>query len=532
MTRYSPTTGLTALALTGALVLAGCSADQDDAADPSVSGDRGIDAEHYVDQYDERTDDDGASYSGSAPTTAPSTATEDGSQEPGLLDDNTFVDHGSSGFIDTDEDPESTFALDVDTGSYTVARTLLDQGQQVPAEAIRPEEWVNAFDYGDDGPTDADLAVTTETGDAPSLVDDTQLVRVAVSSRELTSEQRPRLNVTLVVDRSGSMDIRDRLGLVRSSLALLANELRDDDVVSVVSFDDQAQSILPPTPVSETEAILGAVDELTPGNSTNLEAGIRLGYEQARDSFIDDGVNVVVLCSDGVANVGTTGPDSIASRIAEEGADGIHLVTVGFGMGNYNDFLMEQLADLGDGFYSYVDTFDEAERLFGTELATTMVPVASEARSQVSFDPELVESYRLIGYENRAMADDDFEDLSVDAGELGPGHHATALYEVSLADGVSPGERIGSAAVRWLSADGTGEEDRSDIRAAVDAVPSRAFELAAAVADTAEVLKAAEPFADRDLGLAGLAERVQALVEVGIPGAEELRDQISAAMRA
>ena len=164
-------------------------------------------------------------------------------------------------------------------------------------------------------------------------------------------------------------------------------------------------------PAKDSDAILGAIDELQPGGSTNLEAGLRLGYEQARESYDEDAVNVVVLCSDGVANVGQTGPGSIIDQIAEEGADGIHLVTVGFGMGNYNDHLMEQLADLGDGFYSYVDTFEETERLFGTDLTTTLVPVAGEARAQVAFDPEKVASYRLVGYENRALDDDDFEDL-------------------------------------------------------------------------------------------------------------------------
>jgi len=526
------TTTLTTLALLGALTLTGCTGGEDQSSDPAVSEDRGIDAQDYVDEYDEYSSGDTAAASGGNTGASPSSAQDDGDQEPGLLDDNTFVDHGTAGYTDTSEDPESTFGLDVDTGSYSVARTLLDQGAAVPPESIRAEEWVNAFTYDDPEPTDADLAITAETGASPSLDDGTELVRVAVSSRKLTEEQRPRLNVTLVVDRSGSMDVRDRLGLVRSSLALLANELRDDDVVSVVSFDDQAQSILPPTRVEDTDAILGAVDELVAGNSTNLEAGIRLGYEQARESFIDDGVNVVVLCSDGVANVGQTGPDSIVGRIKEEGANGIHLVTVGFGMGNYNDYLMEQLADLGDGFYSYVDTFEEAERLFGTELTTTMVPVASEARTQVAFDPEVVESYRLIGYENRAIADEDFEDMSVDAGELGPGHHTTALYEVRLADGVGPGDRIGSAALRWLDPEGEEQADEADIRAAVEDVPSASFALAATVADTAELLKGTDPVAGRGLTLAALAARAEDLVEAGVPGADELRDQIAAAERA
>ncbi|MBJ7355799.1 von Willebrand factor type A domain-containing protein [Nocardioides sp.] len=532
MTRLLRTTSLTTLALTGALVLGGCSPDYKD-EQPGPVVDRGIDAREYVEDYEQaefedQSGSDSTQYSASAPT-----AGEGESAEPGLLDDNVFVDHGASGFVDADEDARSTFALDVDTGSYSVARTLLDQGRRPPPASIRVEEWVNAFGYGDEAPTDADLAVTAETGTAPSLDDGTQLVRVAVTSRELSQAERPRLNVALVVDRSGSMDIRERLGLVKSSLALLANGLRDDDVVSVVSFEDQARPILEPTPVEDTDAVLDAIDELRPGGSTNLEAGLRLGYEQARESFIEDGANVVVLCSDGVANVGRTGPGSIVDKIQDEGADGIHLVTVGYGMGNYNDHLMEQLADLGDGFYSYVDTFEEAESLFGTELVTTMVPVAAEARAQVSFDPELVESYRLVGYDNRTLADEDFDDLSVDAGELGPGHRATALYEVRLADGVPSGSTIGTAQLAWLSA-GDGEEQQAQVdvtSASGHGSPSASFDLAATVADTAELLKGGDPVAERGVALADLTDRAEALAQARVPGAEELLERIRAIAR-
>lgn len=326
--------------------------------------------------------------------------------------------------------------------------------------------------------------------------------------------------MTLVVDRSGSMDRQNRLGLVKASLAVLADRLRDDDTVAVVSFDDQATPILEPTPARDTDAILEAVDRLQPGGSTNLEAGLRLGYDQARESYDDDAVNVVVLCSDGVANVGDTMPGSIVDTVAEEGAAGIHLVTVGFGMGNYNDDLMEQLADQGDGFYSYVDTFDEAERLFGTELTTTLVPVAAEARAQVRFDPELVSSYRLLGYEDRALADEEFEDLDVDAGELGPGHHATALYEVRLADEVEAGATIGTAELRWAEpGDGSAHQASAEVRAASESSPGAAFELAGAVADTALIVKGA---AYDGAGLDEVEGRVSDLAARDVDGAEEL----------
>jgi len=481
---------LVPLAVLPGLVLAGCSGDPTD--DPGPDGSRGIDARSYYDDYESGVDGDMALPN----SAAGGSAAEDGGPGtpyvPGPTDDNTFVDAGTSGFVETRQDPRSTFALDVDTGSYGVARSLLAQGYLPPPESIRVEEWVNALPYDDPAPTDADLGVRAEAADEG---DGTQLVRVAVSARDVDPAERPRVNVTLVVDRSGSMDIRDRLGLVQSSLAVLADRLDDDDTVSVVTFEDRARPILEPTPVRDTDRILDAIEELEPGGSTNLEAGLRLGYEQARAGFDEDAVNLVVLASDGVANVGDTGPGSITEKIAEEGADGIHLVTVGYGMGNYNDHLMEQLADLGDGFYAYVDTFAEAERLFGTDLTTTLTPVAAEARAQVSFDPDLVTSYRLVGYDNRAIADEDFGDLSVDAGELGAGHRATALYEVRLAEGVAPGTPIGTAAVRWRGvADGAAHEATAELVAAgPDAEPSPSLALASTVADLAEGLKRGDP---------------------------------------
>lgn len=525
-----------ALAGSLALTLAACSDDYEPEPGPEPGTvTRGIDAAAYVEDYEQSALGDGAvNYSQSVPGAAAAEAEGPEPIIPGPLEDNTFVDPGTSGFVDPREDPLSTFALDVDTGSYGVARTLLDRGLLPPADSIRVEEWVNSLPAADQAPKDEDLAITAESGLAPGLDDGTQLVRVAVTAREVTPAARPPVHVTLVVDRSGSMDIRERLGLVQSSLALLADRLRDDDTVSVVSFEDRATPILQPTPVRETDRILEAIEQLEPGGSTNLEAGLTLGYEQAREHFDEEGLNLVVLCSDGVANVGATGPGSITERIAEEGRDGISLVTVGYGMGNYNDHLMEQLADLGDGFYSYVDTFAEAEELFGTALTTTLTPVAAQARSQVSFDPGLVTSYRLVGYDNREIADEDYTDMSVDAGELGAGHHATALYEVRLADGVEPGDVIGSAGLRWTSpADGrTHEADAELVAADPGAATASSIEMAALVADFAQVLKGAAPYADRPVDLASLRARAEALDEAGIEGARELSELVAAAERA
>lgn len=514
---------LTALVLAGS-GLAACSGD------PDPDSVRGIDAESYYEDYESGADDGAVNYSTAEDGAAAPGAVEPGQPRiPGPTQDNEFRDHGTSGFTTAEEDPRSTFALDVDTGSYGVARTLLRDGYPVPRASVRTEEWVNAFDYADPAPTEADLGLTAETALAPSLDDGTQLVRLGVSARDVDPAQRPRVNVTLVVDRSGSMDIRERLGLVQSSLALLADRLRDDDTVSVVSFEDRARPILRPTPVSDTDAILDAVEALEPGGSTNLEAGLRLGYAQAREAFDPEAVNLVVLASDGVANVGRTGPGSIIETIQQEGADGIHLVTVGYGMGNYNDHLMEQLADLGDGFYAYVDTYEEAEQLFGEDLVTTLTPVVAEARTQVTFDPALVTSYRLVGYDNRAIDDEDFTDPGVDAGELGAGHHATALYEVRLAAGVAPGTVIGSAAVRWTPV-GTGgsgpagqqEESIELVTAREGDAASYDLQLAATVADLAQLLKHAEPYDDRGLTLEDVRDRARELAGAGVPRADEL----------
>ena len=502
------------LALTAGLVTAcGEGADGPQDADP----------QSYYDNYEEAADEDAASSSvkAIAPKTTP------GVQEPGPLEDNTFVDAGMSGFVDTAIDPESTFALDVDNGSFRIAQTLVAQGLRPPAESVRSEEWVNALPYGDPAPTDADLALRTESGMAAGLSDGTQEVRVAVTARELVADDRPSVNLTLVVDRSGSMDIRSRLGLVKSSIALLAESLRPDDTVSVVAFDDTVDLVLPPTRVEENEEILAAVDRLYPGGSTNLADGLRLGYEQARSAYRPGGVNVVVLCSDGVANVGMTGPDSITATIAEEGQQGIHLVTVGYGMGNYNDHLMEQLADQGDGFYRYVDTYEEAEHLYVDELTSLLAPVADDARTQVEFDPELVSSYRLVGYDNRAMLDEQFEDLAADAGELGAGHRASALYEVRLAPGVAPGQQIGVARLRWVSAAtrAPGSAEAPVLAADPETTPSDDFALATAAADLAELVKLGDLPAYGDLrttSYADVRDRVTALAERGVPGATDL----------
>ena len=455
---------------------------------------------------------------------------------PGPLDDNVFVDAGDSRFVPAAADRESTFALDVDTGSYRAGLAQLASGMLPDPASIRVEEWVNAFDYDDPVPTDGPVGVAVETATAPHTDDGTMLVRVAVDTTTVTADDRPPANITFVIDTSGSMDIRDRLGLVQSSLALLVQHLRDDDTIAIVTYGDDASPVLAPTKVADAERIIAAIDELGPGGSTNMEAGLLLGYEQARAAFDPAALNVVVLASDGVANVGSTDPAVLTAQITKAGEEGIHLVTVGYGMGNYNDHLMEQLADQGDGFYSYVDTFEEAERLFVDDLTPTLTVVAKDAKAQVRFDPATVQSYRLLGYENRALDDEQFHDDTVDAGELGAGHAVTALYEVVPATDVAvpaawratapqPDASFGTVTVRWLDPEtGEASERSVEVPVATAAEASPSLRLASTVAELAEVLRGNHVVTGRGITLATVAADAAALEAADVPGAAQLAD--------
>ncbi len=455
--------------------------------------------------------------------------------EPGPLDDNVFVDAGDSSFVPTAVDRESTFALDVDTGSFDVAEGFLAEGYRPEPDSIRPEEWINAFTYGDAPATADDLAITVDGGFLVDDEPDVATVRIGVSTRELDPIERPSANVTFVIDTSGSMDIRERLGLVQSSLALLVKNLRPDDTIAIVTYGSDASSLLPPTPVAEWPTIVEAIDGLAPEGSTNMEAGLLLGYEQAHQSFDPDEINVVVLASDGVANQGVTDPEVLTQQITQAGEDGIHLVTVGYGMGNYNDHLMEQLADQGDGFYSYVDDYAEAERLFVDELTPTLAVVAEQAKIQVVFDPDVVSAYRLIGYENRTLDDGQFVDDTVDAGELGAGHQVSALYELQLADGAERAvSTVGTVHLRWQDPD-TGTvrqlDHAIDVRQGAGASPS--LRLAALVAGAAEVLKGNSVVVGRGVTLDELAAAAEALADDrNVPGAAELAQFLAAEIAA
>lgn len=443
---------------------------------------------------------------------------------PPPQDPNTFDDVGQAVWLDTEAAPTSTFGLDVDTASYRVGSAMVEYGEVPPSSSVRIEEWVNAFDYGDPAPTDAALGLTVESGPAPRADDGTQLVRVGVTAQEVDDAERPPVSLTLVVDTSGSMEAPGKLDLVRDSLGLMTEELRADDTVAIVTYSDGARTVLPPTPMSESAVITGALDDLGTQGSTSVEAGLTEGYDVAAEGRREGAIDVVMLASDGVANQGVTGPDALVDLISEQREDGIALVTAGFGMDGLNDTLMEQLARTGDGFYAYVDSRDEAERLFVDDLTSTLVTVAADAKIQVAFDAGQVESYRLLGYQNRALQEEDFTDDNVDAGELGAGHRVSALYEVVPAEGTDVGAPLGEVGLRWADP-GTGEV--SEIGAALEASSgeggsSDTMRLAALVADSAGVVRGDPVQDERGVRLSDLVAEAQTLADSGVEGADDL----------
>lgn len=405
-----------------------------------------------------------------------------------------FQAHGTNPFIDTEDDALSTFGMDVDTASYAVTRRYLRDGFLPPPEAVRVEEFVNAFDYDYTPPTDDTFAIHLEG--APSKFGEgkrLQLLRIGIQGYVVPDTDRKDAKLTFVIDVSGSMSLETRLELVKKALSLLVDQLRDGDEIGIVIYGTNARVLLPHTRNVNREHILAAIDSLRPEGATNAEAGLRLGYELAVQNFNPDYINRVILCSDGVANVGITGAEGILTEIENYVEHGIYLTTVGFGMGNYNDILMEQLANMGNGSYAYVDTLDEARRIFVENLTGTLQVIAKDAKVQVEFNPETVSRFRLIGYENRRLDDEDFRDDDVDAGEIGSGHSVTALYEIKLlSEGVVG--KLATVSIRHEDPDTTNVTEVSreifadELKSTYEET-SVSYQLAASVAEFAEILR-------------------------------------------
>ena len=360
-----------------------------------------------------------------------------------------FQDYGVNPRIDTEDDRLSTFGLDVDTGAYTIMRSYINEGYLPAPDSVRVEEYVNYFNQGYPNPPEGQaFGINIDGGPSPFTESDRyQMLRIGIQGYAVPEELRKDVSLTFVIDVSGSMDMDNRLGLVKRSLRLLVKQLRSSDRVSVVVYGTDARVVLEPTRGDDKQTILEAIDRLHAEGVTNAEAGLRLGYQMADEAFNPRGINRVILCSDGVANMGETGAGSIWEEIQRYAGNQITLTTVGFGMDNYNDVLLEQLADKGNGFYSYVDTLEEARRLFVDNLTSTLQVIAMDAKVQVEFNPQVVARYRLVGYENRAIADQDFRNDQVDAGEVGAGHSVTALYEVKLVAGTRG--KIATVYLRW-----------------------------------------------------------------------------------
>ena len=345
-----------------------------------------------------------------------------------------------SGVLRVAETPVSTFSIDVDTGAYSNLRRFLREGRLPPQDAVRVEELINYFDYGYAPPPDRQhpFSVHTEVAPAPWNAD-THLLRVGLQGW-MPPGELPAANLVFLVDVSGSMHSRDKLPLVVSSLKLLVQQLRPDDRISLVTYAGNAGVVLEPTAGDQTATVNAALDRLQAGGGTNGASGIELAYAMARQGFVKDGINRVLLATDGDCNVGTVNFEQLTDLVAREREGGVGLSTLGFGTGNYNDQLMEQLADRGNGSYHYIDGLAEARRALVASRASTLYTIARDVKIQVEFNPAVVAEYRLIGYENRALNREDFANDRVDAGDIGAGHNVTALYEIALVG--SGGERI------------------------------------------------------------------------------------------
>jgi len=417
------------------------------------------------------------------------------------------------------EHPVSTFSIDVDTGSYANVRRFLNDGALPPEDAVRVEELINYFGYDYPLPASRDqpFSVTTILAPAP-WNPDRVLLQVGLKGYEVPAERRAAANLVFLVDVSGSMQDPAKLPLLKNAFRLLTAQLKAPDRVALVVYAGAAGAVLEPTPGNEQAKIRAALDRLEAGGSTNGAGGIRLAYDLARQSYIKGGINRIVLATDGDFNVGTTDFDALVDIVERERDGGVSLTTLGFGTGNYNDELLERLADAGNGNHAYIDTLNEGRKVLVEQLSGTLQTIAKDVKVQVEFNPAAVAEYRLIGYENRVLRREDFNNDRIDAGEIGAGHTVTALYELTLTG--SPARlvdplRYGTATqappkakaaelahvrLRYKAPDGDKSRlielpvGRADIRALADlpAGQSRDLRFAAAVAAFGQKLRGGE----------------------------------------
>ena len=334
-------------------------------------------------------------------------------------------------FVATEQAPLSTFSIDVDTASYSKIRQYLNQANRLPnPNMVRIEEMINYFEYNYDGPKDDSPFAAHMTVDRCPWNYEHRLVRIGLQARKVDMKQRPKANIVFLLDVSGSMDEPNKLPLVKKSLSMLASQLSENDRVAIVVYAGAAGCVLPSTSGGNKQAILSSLDHLNAGGSTNGGQGIQLAYSIAKENFIEGGINRVILCTDGDFNVGVTGDDALVAMMQSNAKSNIFLTCLGFGMGNYNDAMMEKISNQGNGIYGMIDNEIEARRMMVEQLSGTLVTVAKDVKIQIDFNPNKVAGYRLIGYEDRRLANKDFDNDQKDAGEIGAGHRVTALYEV------------------------------------------------------------------------------------------------------
>ena len=419
-------------------------------------------------------------------------------EEYGRIDENPFLRPA--------DNPLSTFSIDVDRASYANVRRFLRDGTRPPRDAVRIEEMINYFTYDYPEPADTDpVSITTELAACPWNPQN-RLLLIGLQTRKLATEDLPPNNLVFLVDTSGSMQTPDKLPLVKNALRLLVDNLRPEDRVSIVAYAGSAGLILKPTRGSDRETILQAIDAFEASGSTAGAEGILLAYQVARDNFLRNGNNRVILATDGDFNVGVTSDGELEQLIEEKRRDGIFLTVLGFGTGNVKDSKMELLADKGNGNYSYIDTIAEARKSLVQEMGATLFTVARDVKIQVEFNPAHVGAYRLIGYENRLLRAEDFNNDRKDAGEIGAGHSVTALYEIVPPGGDVPdadvdplkyqsrrttgGSELATLKLRYKDPDGdTSRLLVHPVPTTADPSPSRNFRLASSVAQLGMLLR-------------------------------------------
>lgn len=407
------------------------------------------------------------------------------------IDGNRFAAERHNPFVDTREDALSTFAVDVDTASYALARRYLNSGALPPHQAVRIEEFVNYFKYRYPAPEQGAFAVHLEGAPSP-FTPGRQIVKVGLQGKTVSKSERKRAHLVFLVDTSGSMQSADKLELVKESVKIAVKNLNEHDTVALVTYAGSTRDVLPPTPATDVATIHRAIDSLSAGGGTSMGSGMELAYTHAVKKASAHSVARVVVLTDGDTNLGPNlSADAMLKSIEKYVAEGVTMTTVGYGMGNYRDDLMERLADKGNGNCFYIDSVREARKVFEQKIAGTIEVIAKDVKVQVEFDPKVVKSYRLLGYENRDIADRDFRNDKVDAGEIGAGHSVTALYEVELTD--ARGD-LGRVRVRAKAPNGTEAAEqqftlgREKLARSLETA-SEDLRFAVAVAGTADILR-------------------------------------------